>query len=78
MLGICWNAHDEQIPKLSLGVQFDQDFMEKTWKTFCCKLFRADCIITYNRSVKHKVAKSENGNFVNSGEDDGKDGGKVK
>ena len=38
------NAHDQQIPKLSLGVQFDQEFMEKTLETSCCKLNRADCI----------------------------------
>ena len=30
MLGIYRNAHDEQIPKLSLGVQFDKEFMENT------------------------------------------------
>ena len=26
------NPHDKQIPEMSLGVQFDQEFMEKTWK----------------------------------------------
>ena len=36
--GQFWNPHDEQIPKLSLGVQFDQEIMEKTWETSCCKL----------------------------------------
>ena len=33
MLRVFHNPHDEQIPKLSLEVQFDQEFMEKTWKT---------------------------------------------
>ena len=36
-------SHDKQIQKLSLGVQFDQEFMEKTWETSCCKLNRTDC-----------------------------------
>ena len=36
--GQFWNHHDEQIPKLSLGVQFDQEIMEKTWETSCWKL----------------------------------------
>ena len=40
---------DEQIPKLSLEVQFDQEFTEKTWKTSCCKLTHADC--TYMEHV---------------------------
>ena len=44
MYGVFRNPHDKQIPKLSLGVQFDQEFMGKTWKTSCCNLNRADCI----------------------------------
>ena len=43
--GQFWNPHDEQIPKLSLGVQFDQEIMEKTWETSCCKLTDHYCII---------------------------------
>ena len=39
------NAHDQQIPKLSLGVQFDQEFMQKTSETSCCKLKRVDCML---------------------------------
>ena len=51
--GQFWNPHDEQIPKLSLGVQFDQEIMEKTWETCCCKLTAPGCslmrssVITY-------------------------------
>merc|ERR1711983_133885 len=45
MKGMFRNAHDQQIPKLSLGVQFDQEFMEKTSETSCCKLKRADCML---------------------------------
>ena len=41
--GQFWNPHDEQIPKLSLGVQFDQEIMEKTWETCCCKLTAPYC-----------------------------------
>ena len=43
--GQFWNPHDEQIPKLSLGVQFDQEIMEKTWETSCRKLTDCYCII---------------------------------
>ena len=42
--GQFWNPHDVQIPKLSLGVQFDQEIMEKTWETSCCKLTATYCI----------------------------------
>ena len=42
--GQFWNPHDEQIPKLSLGVQFDQEIMEKTWETSCRKLTDCYCI----------------------------------
>ena len=42
--GQFWNPHDEQIPKLSLGVQFDQEIMEKTWETSCLKLTDHYCI----------------------------------
>ena len=42
--GQFWNPHDVQIPKLSLGVQFDQEIMEKTWEISFCKLNHADCI----------------------------------
>ena len=31
--------------KQSLGVQFDQEFMEKTSETSICKLIRVDCIL---------------------------------
>ena len=56
------NAHDQQIPKLSLGVQFDQEFMEKTSETSCCKLKRADCMlaIQYFSKDLEEVKKREN------------------
>ena len=38
MYGMFWNSLDEQNPKMSLGVPFDQVCMEKTQKTSCCKL----------------------------------------
>ena len=38
------NPHDEQIPKLLLGVEFDQEFLEKPWETICCKLPEVYCI----------------------------------
>ena len=38
MQGVFWNPRDEQNPKPSLGVQFDQVFMEETQKTSCCKI----------------------------------------
>ena len=34
------NPLDEENPKLSLGVQFDQVFMEKTWETSCSKIWK--------------------------------------
>ena len=37
MKGMFWNFHDEKIPKLSLGFQFDQDLMLKMRKNCCCK-----------------------------------------
>ena len=36
-------SHDKQIQKLSLGVQFDQEFMEKTWETYCCRPTETYC-----------------------------------
>ena len=50
-----WNPHDEQIPKLLVGVQFDQDFMEKTQEMSCCKLNRADCIQLLFRATVRKM-----------------------
>ena len=44
MYGVFRNPYEEQIPKLSSGVQFDQTFMEKTWETSCCKLTEMYCI----------------------------------
>ena len=62
MQGMFRNAHDQLIPKLSLGVQFDQEFMEKTSETSCCKLKRADCMlaIQYFSKDLEEVKKREN------------------
>ena len=35
MQGVFWNPYDEQISKLSLGNQFDQDLKKKTGETKC-------------------------------------------
>ena len=40
------NAHDQQIPKLSLGVKFGPEFLEKTRETSCCKLNGGYCIFS--------------------------------
>ena len=52
--GQFWNPHDEQIPKLSLGVQFDQEIMEKTWETSCLKLTDHYCIFSDRRHISEK------------------------
>ena len=44
--GGIWNPQDKQIPKLTLGIKFDQDLIEKKRRTSCCNLAETDCNTT--------------------------------
>ena len=54
MKEVFWNCHDEKIPKLSLGFQFDQDLLVKMCKNCCCKVNDVYCMSS-SRDKKLKV-----------------------
>ena len=61
------NPRDEQIIKLLLGFQFDEDLTEKKCKNWCPKVKAAHCTFSYTSNIKviqdklRQIRKHSNG-----------------